>query len=131
MKRAWVIGGVAALMAALAATVVLAETGTTAPGTRFQGRGPGMMGRGGFAGDSALYNGQNYDPAAMATREEAMLVNHKAVVTNLETQLAAATDANVKAFLTSRIERQKIQLAWTEGRLPVVKALPKDWLTGA
>jgi len=95
------------------------------------GAGQGMMGRGGFAGDPALCNGQNYDPAAMATREESMLVNRKAVLTNLEAQLAAATDANVKATLTSRIELQKIQLNWAEGRVSVVKALPSDWLTGA
>lgn len=100
-----------------------------------QANGQGMMmGRGqgiGQANAQGTCTGANYDPAAILTRTESMLERNQAVRENLKTQLAAAQDDTVKAALTARIEWQQIQNGWLEARLPVVKALPEDWLTGA
>ncbi|HEY3363478.1 MAG TPA: hypothetical protein VGK74_00225 [Symbiobacteriaceae bacterium] len=110
-------------------------------GGRGAGYGPGMMGggRGAGFGPGQLGSfdngfgycgaaGQNFDPAVMATTADAMVTQNKAFLTNLQTLLAAAKDDASKQLLTVRIEWQTIQVNWAEGRLPVVKALPADWL---
>jgi|GEM_PF-3303433 len=128
-------------------------TGTYGPGMRggrgqgaggqsMMGGGPGMMaggrgmmagGRGGMMGGGLgiVCNGQNYDPATMLTNAEARLAQQKAVLLDLEARLASATDEQVKALLTARIEMHKIQIGLAEAQIPVIKTLPAAWLDGA
>lgn len=101
------------------------------------GGGPGMMGgRGGMMGGGGagcvFQNGTGtYDPALAASRADLMVTQHKAHLTQLEAQLAAATDANVKAALTIRIERQKLATGAAEVHATVLKAQPLTWQEAA
>ncbi|HWI62767.1 MAG TPA: hypothetical protein VNT75_13055 [Symbiobacteriaceae bacterium] len=96
------------------------------------GRGGMMMGGGAGAGQMPCANGgANYDPATAAAHVDQMLAQHKAMLTQLEAQLAAATDEAVKARLTTQIERQQLTLGAQEAHAAVLKTQPATWEVAA
>lgn len=104
------------------------------------GRGAGMMGGRAGVGRGAMGQGMidgtfcvgadAYDPAAMLVRHEAMIAQQEARVTAIQAQVDAATDEAVKARLASMLERMQVSLGAARAKLPVIQALPADYLEG-
>lgn len=139
MKRTWMVVAVLTVALMGGAAIAQAQTNQTAGAGRGRmGMGAGMMqgGRGQMGNHAAMMQGttctgENYDPAAGASRMAGMIAQHQAQLERLNAQLAQAADEATKAALASRIERQEIVLAWQQGRLPVVQAAATEWPAGA
>jgi len=146
MRRGWLMAGV--VVAALVGTVAVAQArGMGGPGMMGAGQGYGqgygmMMGGGGRGmmgggmmgsgmmmggGMPCQVGGANFDPATAGAHVDAMLARHQAVLTQMEAELAAATDENVKAVLTTRIEQQKLMLGAQEVHAAVLKTPAATW----
>lgn len=145
MKRTWMIVG--ALMVALFGLVAVAEArgpgygvgnGAGGPGIMMGGGGRGMMGGGpGMMGGGPGQRGsfatcaESYDPAAILANHQEMLAQHEALLVSLEEQLANTEDERRIALLERNIERQRLMIAYQNGKLPVIEGLPETWLEGA
>jgi hypothetical protein len=138
VKRGWFVAGIAAAL--LVGVVAVAQ----AAGPWGQGAGYGMMdghgGRGGMMGGGTgmmggrggmmgygYGNGANYDPATALTRAQDMLQRQKDRLAVLQSRLAAATDAIVKADLTADIERQQLLIGQADVHFTVLNTQPKTW----
>ncbi|MFZ5825204.1 MAG: hypothetical protein ACOY94_12825 [Bacillota bacterium] len=157
MKRTWLIVGV--LLVAMLAVVAVAEArgpgygstngsggrgawgggepGFMAGGRGMMGGGRGMMGggRGMMGGGRGMMggtcNGENYDPAAMLEQHQAMITQQETLLAQLQEQLANTSDEKRTALLERNIERHQLMLTYQKGKLPIIEALPADWLDGA